>query len=99
MAFSNRSVSGLSSASVITLIQQNVVISEALTGTLDGVNTVFTTSSAVSGTSIDVFSNGAEQTAGGVDYTFSLTNTVTFVVAPVSSGVGGQQPRATYVKA
>lgn len=56
--------------------------SETPVGTVDGVNAVFT----VSNTPVQVYSNGALQTAGGIDYTLSGL-TITFVSAPVSGSL------------
>lgn len=93
MAFPNKRDFGQGSS-----VADHLAIGEALNGTLDGVNTVFTTTSPVVGSAIDVFLNTQFQTPGGVDYTFSAPNTITFVIAPPSSSVGGNQPRATYIK-
>lgn len=59
------------------------VENEVPSGTVNGSNAVFTTANTVNPTtSIIVTLNGAHQKPGGVDYTFSSTNTITFAVAP-----------------
>jgi len=61
---------------------------ETPSGTVNGSNAVFTTANTVNPvTSINVYVNGQLMKAGGVDYTFSSTNTITFVVAPPTSSI------------
>lgn len=66
------------------------VASEALTGTLDGSNTVFTLSNTPIINSQTIYINGLMQDIGD-DYTIS-GNTVTFVIAPLA----GSRPVANY---
>ena len=59
----------------------NIVMDEVLTGTINGSNTVFTTSNPFS--SILVFKNGITLHAGaGNDYTITGQNQITFATAP-----------------
>ena len=56
---------------------------EVPSGAVNGANTVFTTANTVNPTSsIEVFVNGNKMKGGGIDFTFSSTNTITFVTAP-----------------
>ena len=85
------SVSGSQLASdevvMIQNLQNGSYQSETPTGTINGVNTVFTLSAAPSpAASLKVFLNGAFQTGGGEDYTL-VTDTITFVSAPDSQSV------------
>jgi len=61
------------------------VLGEVPSGTVNGSNTVFTTSQPF--TSIEVFKNGVRMKAGGADYTVTNTTTITFVTAPVTGTV------------
>lgn len=64
------------------------VENEVPTGAVDGANAIYTTANTVSPvTSAEVWLNGVKQKAGGVDYTFSSTNTITFVTAPLSGSL------------
>lgn len=61
---------------------------EVPSGTVNGSNAVFTTANTVNPTtSIDVYVNGQHMKAGGVDFTFSSTNTITFVIAPPTGSI------------
>lgn len=61
---------------------------EVPSGTVNGVNTVFTTANVVKPTgSIEVYVNGQLMKGSGIDYTFSSTNTITFVIAPPTSSI------------
>ena len=59
---------------------------ETPTGTIDGANAVFTLANTPATNSLQVFLNGAFQTAGGEDYTLSGA-TITFVNAPLSNSI------------
>ena len=57
---------------------------ETPSGTINGVNAVFTLANTPVASTLDLYLNGQWQTGGGVDYTLSVA-TVTFVVAPPTS--------------
>ena len=60
---------------------------ETPSGTINGSNTVFTLANTPAvANSLQIFLNGAYQTAGGEDYTLS-DNTITFVNAPLTGSV------------
>lgn len=65
------------------------------TGLVNGVNAVFTAASAVHSGTEEVYLNGILQESGGEDYTFSLTNTITFVSAPAT----GDRVKVSYIAA
>lgn len=76
-----------------TYFVENEVPSGTVNGVDDGQgnisgNTVFTTANTVNPTSsIQVYLNGSRVKGGGVDYTFSSTNTITFVTAPLTGSI------------
>lgn len=60
------------------------VENEVPSGDVDGVNTVFTLANAANPTtSVEVWLDGVKMKPGGVDYTFSGDDTITFVTAPL----------------
>jgi len=63
------------------------VDNETLTGTINGVNKVFTLNNAPDpAVSLQIFLNGAFQTAGGEDYSL-VGLTITFINAPFTGSV------------
>jgi len=61
---------------------------EVPSGTVNGSNAVFTTAHTVNPTtSAEVYVNGQFMKPGGVDYTFSSTNTITFVTPPPTNSI------------
>lgn len=64
-------------AGKVTYADSRVITRETPSGSYPG--TVFTTANSVASGSECVFLNGLLQKAGGADYTFSSTNTITFV--------------------
>ena len=62
----------------------SVTFDEALTGTINGVNTVFTTTANF--TTIQVYKNGVRMTKAG-DFSITGANQITFVTAPVANTV------------
>ena len=61
-----------------------LVAQETPSGTINGVNKIFTLAHTPTTGTLDLYLNGAYQAPGGVDYTLS-TATITFVVAPVDA--------------
>lgn len=72
----------------------NIVTRETPSGSVNGSNTVFTTANDVVSGTEHVYLNGILQEAGGEDYTFSSTNTITFVSAPLT----GHRVKVSYIK-
>ncbi len=65
----------------------NQANNETPSGTINGVNTVFTLAHTPSpAASLKLYLNGAFQTAGGEDYTL-VADTITFVNAPLTGGI------------
>lgn len=62
-----------------------ITFGELMSGTVNGTNKVFTTSSPA--TSIEVFKNGVRMRDGGNDYTVTNSTTITFVTAPASGAI------------
>lgn len=62
------------------------IVDDNFTGTIDGSNTVYTTSVAYEATKIKVYLNGVRQKVG-VDYTETNSTTITFTVAPLTNDV------------
>lgn len=62
-------------------VQTESINIESLSGTINGTNTIFTTTHSFSGSQIQVYLNGVLQRIT-IDYTLSNGNTVTFVQAP-----------------
>ena len=60
---------------------------ETLSGTVNGSNTAFDTSTTYVAGSIHVFRDGQLMAGGGADYTETDTNTVTFTTAPVTGSL------------
>lgn len=72
------------------VMKSNIATDEALSGTKNGTNTVFTTASAF--TAIQVYKNGVAMHIGD-DFTVTGANQITMVTAPAS----GTQLTATYI--
>lgn len=72
------------------VMKSNIATDEALTGTKNGTNQVFTTASSF--TAIQVYKNGVAMHIGD-DFTVTGSNQITMVTAPVS----GTQLTATYI--
>lgn len=72
------------------VMKSNIATDEALSGTKNGTNTVFTTASAF--TAIQVYKNGVAMHVGD-DFTVTGSNQITMVTAPAS----GTQLTATYI--
>jgi hypothetical protein len=93
MAFSNRrDVGGLSSSAVIVLIQSHVKIEQAMVGTVDGVNMVFTVpnSDSVYNNMITIYVGGGELEPPN-DYTINSATQVTLTNPPTT------RPQCSYV--
>lgn len=61
---------------------------EVPTGLINGNNRVYTTAHTVNPTSsIEVYLGGQLMQSGGGDYTFSSTNTITFITAPPTGSI------------
>lgn len=63
------------------------LLDKPVTGTIDGVNRVFTIPVSYTGNSF-IELNGNVQVDGGVDYTYDGNVTITYVVAPPNTGGG-----------
>ncbi len=70
---------------------------ETATGTIDGLNKVFTTTDDYVSGSLTVFLNGLQQSKPG-DYSETTSDSFTFVNAPIG-GVGPDVVTVRYVKA
>ncbi len=70
-----------------------VIVDETATGTINGLNKVFTTSSDYIAGSLTVFLNGLQQSRLG-DYSETTTNSFTFVNSPT----GGASPDVVTIR-
>ena len=72
------------------------IVDETVTGSINGINTVFTTSDLYIAGSLTIFLNGLQQAKPG-DYSETTSSSFTFINAPI----GGANPdiiTARYVK-
>lgn len=60
----------------------DLITGEVPTGTINGVNNIFTTSANFATGSLHVYKNGVRMKGGGVDYSETASNEFTMVVAP-----------------
>jgi hypothetical protein len=71
---------------IIDYQEGNIITNVALIGTLNGINTIFTTPSPFTPGSTNVFKNGILQQLG-IDYVESGTSTIVFAVPPLVSDI------------